>query len=102
MRLSAAIRRFFGQYLPGIKGVGPNTLDSYRTTFKMLVPFAARYHGIKSASLKASHLSWELIVAFLNHLEQERGNGITTRNQRLAAIRSFAKMVRLIYPEQTP
>jgi len=101
MKLSATIHQFFGQYLPQLKGVSNNTLHSYRQTFKLLIPFAASYHGIQINSLKNSHLSWELIVAFLQHLETQRGNRVKTRNQRLAAIKSFAKMIRLIYPEQT-
>ena len=76
MKLSATIHQFFGQYLPQLKGVSNNTLHSYRQTFKLLIPFAASYHGIQINSLKNSHLSWELIVAFLQHLETQRGNRV--------------------------
>ena len=64
-----------------------------------LFPFAANYHGIKIKSLTVEHLSGELILAFLNGLEKERKNLPKTRNQRLAALKSFAKMLRFLSPE---
>jgi len=100
MKLSTCIHRFFDQYLTHIKGVSPHTVKAYRDTFKLLLPFAAKYHGIKIESLRLRHLSSDLILSFLNQLEKERNNQPATRNNRLAAIKSFAKMVRFIYPQQ--
>jgi integrase/recombinase XerD len=99
MNLSPFIQKFFGHYLPHIKGVSPHTIKTYRGAFKLFVPFAANYHGIKIKSLKVEHLSGELILAFLNELEKERKNLPITRNQRLAALKSFAKMLRFLSPE---
>ena len=100
MRLSSCIRRFFDQYLPHIKGVSPHTVKAYRDTFRLLLPFAAKYHGIKFESLRLEHFSSDLILSFLNQLEKERNNRPVTRNSRLAAIKSFAKMIRFICPQQ--
>jgi site-specific recombinase XerD len=100
MKLSTCIRRFFDQYLLHIKGVSPHTVKAYRDTFKLLLPFAAQYHGIKFESLRLEHISSDLILGFLNDLEKKRNNQSTTRNNRLAAIKSFAKMIRFIYPQQ--
>ena len=100
MKLSTCIHRFFDQYLPHIKGVSPHTVKAYRDTFKLLLPFAAKYHGIKFESLRLEHFSSDLILSFLNQLEKERNNQPSTRNNRLAAIKSFAKMIRFIYPQQ--
>jgi len=50
MRLSTCVHQFFEKYLPQIKGVSSHTLKAYRDTFKMFLPFAANYHGIKLAS----------------------------------------------------
>jgi len=99
MKLSPFIQKFFGHYLPHIKGVSSLTIKTYRDAFKLFVPFAANYHGIKIKSLTVEHLSGELILAFLNELEKERKNLPKTRNQRLAALKSFAKMLRLLSPE---
>ena len=100
MKLSTCIHRFFDQYLPHIKGVSPHTVKAYRDAFKLLMPFAAKYHGIKIESLRLEHVSSDLILSFLNQLEKERKNQAGTRNNRLAAIKSFAKMIRFVYPQQ--
>lgn len=99
MKLSTCLHKFFDQYLPRIKGVSPNTIKAYRDAFKLFLPFAAKYHGIQITSLTPEHLSADLILAFLNHLECQRNNIAITRNHRLAALKSFAKMLRFIYPE---
>jgi len=101
MNLSTLIHQFFDQYLPRIKGSSLETIKAYRDTFTLLLPFAAHYHGIKVPSLKPGHLSNALILDFLDYLEKERRNKTTTRNQRLAAIKALAKMIRLMHPGKT-
>jgi len=100
MRLSPCIHHFFDQYLPHIKGVSEHTLKAYRDAFRLFLPFAAKFYGIKISSLRVEHLSSDVIIAFLQDLQNERKNLAKTRNQRLAALKSFAKMVRFKYPEQ--
>ena len=100
MKLSICIHQFFGRYLPHILGVSKNTIKTYRDSFTLFLPFAAKYHSIKIESLKLDHLSWDLILAFLDDLERQRKNVAKTRNNRLAALKSFAKMTRLMYPEK--
>ena len=100
MKLSPCIRQFFDQYLPHIKGVSEHTVQAYRDAFRLFLPFAAKFYSIKIRSLRVEHLSSELIIAFLEDLQRERKNLVKTRNQRLAALKSFAKMVRFKYPEQ--
>jgi site-specific recombinase XerD len=101
MKLSPCIHQFFGRYLPHIKGVSNNTIKAYRDTFTLFLPFATQYHAIKVDSLRLDHLSFELIIEFLDDLESERNNLPKTRNNRLAALKSFAKMIRLMYPEKS-
>ena len=99
MKLPPLIHQFFNHYLPHIKGVSPHTVKTYRDAFRLFLPFAATYHRIKIRSLRVEHISPELILAFLSQLERERKNLPKTRNQRLAALKSFAKMVRFQCPE---
>jgi site-specific recombinase XerD len=99
MKLTACLHEFFDQYLPHIKGVRENTMDAYRHTFSLFLPFAARSRCIDVRMLTLEDLAPELILSFLNHLEAERQNTAATRNHRLAALKSFARMVRLLYPE---
>lgn len=99
MKLSPTIHQFFDHYLPHIKGVSEHTLKAYRDAFKLLLIFAADYYGIKIKSLRLEQITSELILAFLDDLQSQRHNLPRTRNQRLAAIKSFAKMIRLLYPQ---
>ena len=100
MKLSPLIHQFFDQYLPHIKGVSHHTVKAYRDAFRLFLSFAAKFYGIKVRSLRVELISSELIIAFLEDLQRERKNLVKTRNQRLAALKSFAKMIRFMYPEQ--
>lgn len=100
MKLSNCMHQFFDHYLPHLKGASKQTICSYRDVFTLFLPFAARYHHVPIQKLEVKHLSFKAIVAFLDHIENQRNNTPRTRNQRLAAIKSFAKMIRLIYPDQ--
>jgi len=99
MKLSPAIHQFFDHYLPHIKGVSEHTLKAYRDAFKLFLIFAAGYYGIKIKSLRLEQITSELILAFLDDLQSQRRNKARTRNQRLASLKSFAKMIRVLYPE---
>ena len=81
-----------------IKGCSGQTIKAYRDTFKLFLPFAADYHGVKIKSLTVDHLTSDVILDFLDHLQSQRGNQASTRNQRLAAIKSLAKMIRFMVP----
>jgi site-specific recombinase XerD len=100
MKLAPLLHEFFDRYLPYIKGTSPHTIKGYRDAFKLFLPFAANHHRIKVASLTLDHLSPELILAFLDDLERDRKNIAKTRNHRLAALKSFTKMIRFMYPEK--
>jgi len=88
MRLETCIYRFFDQYLPHVKGSSDQTIKAYRDVFSLFLPFAANKLSIQIGSLR------------VEHLESDRGNSVRTRNHRLAAIKSLAKMIRLMYPEK--
>ena len=62
MKLSTCLIEFFSHYLPRIKGVSRRTIESYRGTFTLLLPFAAQYLSIKTESLKIYHLSQDVIL----------------------------------------
>jgi integrase/recombinase XerD len=100
MKLETCIYRFFDQYLPRIKGSSDQTIKAYRDVFSLFLPFAASRLSIKISSLRVEHLTPEMLLSFLDYLESDRSNVVRTRNQRLAAIKSLAKMIRLMYPEK--
>jgi integrase/recombinase XerD len=99
MTLADCIRIYFDQYLPHIKGAGEQTIASYRQAFTLFLKFAAKHYSRSVKKLQMQDLTSQLIFCFLNHLEAERKNCARSRNHRLAAIKSLAKMIRLLYPE---
>ena len=90
---------FFSRYLLQQRQVSPNTIASYRDTFRLLVNHANRVLGKPPQDLSFEDLDADFIGDFLNHLEHERGNDVRTRNARLAAIRSLFGYVALHEPQ---
>jgi integrase/recombinase XerD len=92
------LQSFFTDYLVGQRRLSPQTIASYRDTFRLLLRFAHRETGVEPASLGISALDTNRILAFLEGLEKDRSNGVASRNLRLTAIRSFYRMVALRDP----
>lgn len=82
---------FFTKYLQMERGVSRNTIDTYKLTFLLLIRFFETVKQIKVNKLAACHITKDNIVDFLNWLQEKRKCGNLTRNNRLAAIRSFCK-----------
>ena len=70
-------------YLRGSKG------QSYRDAYRLLLPFASQFVSKPVDRLTVEDLSVECLTGFLESLEKDRGCGVRTRNQRLAAISSL-------------
>ena len=93
------IEAFLREYLTRQRDASPHTCDSYAHSFQMLFEFAARTLKVSPSRLTLEQLDTPLISAFLEHLEQVRGNSPETRNVRLAAIRSFFRFLEYRHPE---
>ena len=91
--LGPSLRRLFEEYLVSERNLARNTQLSYRDTFKLLLAFAADRLRKPAERLVVRELSPELALAFLAHLEDRRGCSPQTRNQRLTALRAFARFV---------
>ncbi len=91
--LAPHITAFLRERLPIERGASVHTCDSYAYAFKLLLTFAAARLGTAPSQLVLEHLDSAMVLAFLEHIETTRGNTATTRNVRLAAIRSFMKFV---------
>jgi site-specific recombinase XerD len=87
---ATALRRFLTSYLAGLRGCSPATIASYRDTFKLLIAWFRDERSVPPARLTLDHLDATAVTAFLGHLQEDRHNSVSTRNQRLAAISSFA------------
>ena len=94
------VRRFLLEPVVAERNLSPHTQSSYRDTFVLLLPFAAqRCHG-SVEQLTLEDLTPVLLQAFLRHLADQRHCGPTTLNQRLAALRAWARFVGRHRPEQ--
>ena len=64
---------------------------AYLDTFVLFLNFIQAYLGQSPDSTKLTDITPELILAFLDHLEQVRHNSVRSRNARLAALKAFLK-----------
>ena len=97
--LAPSLQAFFTDRLIGQRAASPNTINAYKTSFRLLVGFAAQRSAKTPSALDIADLDAPLIAAFLNHLEADRRNSVTTRNNRLAAIHSLFAYLALHHPE---
>ena len=99
---STLLQNYFYQYLMNQKRVSDRTVQSYRDSFCLLLKFAEKNNINSPSKLCLSDINADFIVKFLSYLESGRKNSITTRNIRLAAIRSFFRYVEFHEPELLP
>jgi integrase/recombinase XerD len=97
--LAPTLQAFFTERLARQKNASPHTVAAYRDALRMLVQFAARRIGTAPARLQIEDVDAQLVGAFLDHLEHDRGNSARSRNTRLAAIHSLFGFAALRHPE---
>jgi integrase/recombinase XerD len=97
--LGPIVHSFFADHLVAVKGLRPATVRSYRDTVRLLLCFVADDKGTKVTRLGLADLSLERVLAFLRHLEDDRGNHVRTRNQRLAALHTLFDYIASREPE---
>jgi integrase/recombinase XerD len=93
--LAPIIQAFFTERLITQRQASAHTVAAYRDTIKLLLGFASHHTGKHPAQMDLADLDAPLIGAFLQHLQTERGNAVTTRNARLAAIHSLFRYAAL-------
>lgn len=96
---SKLLSDYFLKYLVNQKKASENTIKTYRDAFVLLLEFMESNRSIKAYKIKINDFSYEMINEFLNWLEEVKGVSISTRNNRLAAIKSFFRYVSYIDPE---
>jgi len=97
---SKSLTNFLTRYLPGEKGVSKNTIVSYKDTFVLFLTFLKDRKEIPAKQLHLKDISKEIVIDFLDWIEEERKCSIATRNVRLAAIHSFFKFLQYQNPEE--
>ena len=94
-----ALTSYFSTYLPATCGVSPNTCNSYRDAFKLLLLYFQEEKGVPANRIELRMFNRNLVSDFLDWLEAQRKVSVTTRNQRLAAMKAFAHYVQYRNPE---
>ena len=93
------LQAFFAEHLLARKRASPETIACYLDTFRLLLRFMRQRTGAEPSALPLAALDADAVLAFLDHLERDRGCSVRSRNNRLAAIRSFFRLVALRAPD---
>lgn len=88
---AALAQAFFAEHLQQQRAMSPRTVAAYRDAFVLFLDFAKSRLRKQPTAIRLREITPTLILAFLDHLEHERGNSVRSRNARLAALRAFLK-----------
>jgi len=76
--LGRALRGYFSDHLPRVRGMSPHTLSSYRDSLTLLLRYVAAKRRMPVDKLDIVDLDAGRIVAFLQDLEDTRGSSAAT------------------------
>jgi len=96
--LAPTLQAFFVNRLGRQRDASPHTVDSYRHAFRLLLTYAEAQTG-KGHRHGPGGSRCVLVSGFLDHLEDDRGSSVASRNTRLAAIHSFFRFASYRHPE---
>lgn len=94
-KFSRLVQNFLTDYIIGECNYSRETKKSYSTTFHLLLEFMEKEKAIRPNKIEIELITKEVIIQFLGWLETNRKVSISTRNQRLACIKSFYKYVQI-------
>jgi len=87
--LAPVLQEYFTAHLVTQRAVSSATIRAYRDTWRLFLAFLSGETNVPAYKLETTHVGPAQVIAFLDHLERERGNGTATRNNRLAAIKAM-------------
>lgn len=91
---------FLGKYLPAERGMSKNSIKAYRDTFVLLIRYFSEERHISVNKITLDKIDQGVVTAFLDWLQNVKGCGVSTRNARLAALRSFFSFLEYENPER--
>ena len=97
--LGVLVHDFFLDYLCQQKGLRHSSVRSYRDTLRLFLPYVSKQARRPISRFRLEDINLDRVLAFLQHIERDRGNSIATRNQRLAALRTFVECLGRRTPE---
>ena len=83
------LSKFLKDYLIVERNMSKHTIRSYKKAFQILIDFLVNIKGFQLKDITFEKVTRDIILEFLNYLEDDKKNNIRTRNQRLASIKSF-------------
>lgn len=86
-----AIKEFLTNYLPFVRRLDDDTINSYRITINLYLDFLKETQGISLVTIRSFDFSQKNIVLFLQWLQEVRKNSAPTINHRLYDIRRFCR-----------
>ena len=90
---------FLSDFLPKVMGSSPHTIKSYKGMFVSLLRYMKEEVGIAPKDVSLNDLEPNVVFGYLNWMEYARGCSTSTRNNRLAALRSFCSYLQYRAPE---
>lgn len=90
---------YLTEFLPGVKGASYNTIASKRDAYILLLKYCEEVKHLKPEKVDIPVLTTELIIGYLDWLESSRNIGVSTRNIRLAAIKSLFSYIQTQTPD---
>jgi site-specific recombinase XerD len=87
------LHSFFHDWMAAQRNASRHTIISYRDCWRLFLRFVAERRRRNVVRLHLEDLTAEEVLAFLEHIEKDRGGMIATRNCRLAALHSFFRFV---------
>jgi integrase/recombinase XerD len=97
--LAPSLQSYFTDHAHARKGLSPNTIAAYRDTWRLLIKHLTATTGVPADKIDLGMLDAAAITAFLDHLQDVRGNSVVTRNARLTAIRALLAVALPDHPE---
>lgn len=97
--LAPSLQRYFTEYAHTQRDLSPHTISAYRDTWRLLIKHTTTTRAVPADAIDLDVIDVDLVTGFLDHLQAERGNGTTTRNARLTAIRAVLAYVLPDHPE---
>ena len=70
------VQTFFTEYLFTQRALSPQTIASYRDALMLFLAFAQQRLRKAPTALRLAEIEPDLILAFLDHLEQKRHNTV--------------------------
>lgn len=97
--LATSLQRYFTEYAHIQRDLSPHTISAYRDTWRLLIKHVTETRTVPADHVDLGMIDADLVTGFLDHLQAQRGNSVTTRNARLTAIRTVLAYVLPDHPE---